>query len=163
MRVVLITLLTATALLSACDPQRIEKLEEGLATESDVRKQFGDAPQIIEHADGSKTMAYPRQPQGWTNYEIVIGSDGKMRSLRQLLTPANFAKVQPGMAQDEVRKLLGKHAKTLSYAMKPTEEVWQWRFMSGQDKKVFEVTFDRDHSVIVTHTADDEKASLPGG
>ena len=159
----LIVLLLAAGLLSACDPQRVEKLEEGLATEADVRKQFGEPVQITERADGSKVFAYPRQPEGATNYEIVIGADGKMASLRQLLTADNFARVQPGMAQGEVRRLLGKHARTQRFAMKPDEEVWTWRFVAGQQKKVFEVVFDRDARVLSTNTSDDERETLKGG
>ena len=158
------TLLLALAGLAAgCDEQRAQKLEEGVASEVDVRKQFGEPVQIIERADGSKLMAYPRQPEGWTNIEIVMGADGKMASLRQLLTPTNFAKVQPGMTQDELRQLLGRHARTLSYATRPGEEVWRWHFMSGQDRKVFDVRFDRDGRVIDAGIADDERQTQPGG
>ena len=97
MRVLPLLLLSA-ALLLACDARRIEKLEEGVATEADVRQQFGDPVTITEKADGSKLMEYPRQPEGSTNYLITIGADGKLSALRQLLTPANFARVQPGLA-----------------------------------------------------------------
>ena len=82
------------AMLAGCDPQRIEKLEEGVSTEVDVRKQFGDPVTVTAEADGSRTMDYPRQPEGWTNYVIKIGPDGKMSSLRQLLTPDSFARIQ---------------------------------------------------------------------
>ena len=154
------TLFLVASLLTACDPQRAEKLEEGLSTEADVRKQFGEPTQITEKADGSKVFEYPRQPEGSTNYLITIGADGKMRSLRQLLTPINFAKVQSGMDQAEVRRTLGKPAKTQHYAMKPDEEVWEWRFMDGQQKKVFNVTFDRDAKVLYSATADDPRETM---
>ena len=161
----LLTLLAAlfTGLLAGCDAQRAAQLEEGLATEADVRAQYGEPVQVIERADGSKLLAYPRQPEGWTNVEIVIGSDGKMASLRQLLTPANFAKVRPGMAQAEVRQMLGPQAKTLRYALKPAEETWRWQFMAGQDKKVFEVLFDGERRVLSSTIADDERQAMPGG
>ena len=159
----LTVLLALVGLVTGCDEQRAQKLEEGVATEADVRKQFGEPVQIIERADGSKLMAYPRQPEGWTTIEIVIGADGKMASLRQLLTPANFAKVQPGMTQDELRALLGRHARTLSYATRPGEEVWRWQFMSGQDRKVFDVRFARDGKVLDSHIADDERQTMTGG
>jgi outer membrane protein assembly factor BamE (lipoprotein component of BamABCDE complex) len=157
---ILATLLAATALLTACDQQRIEKLEEGLATEADVRKQFGEPKQITEKADGSKVFEYPRQPEGSTNYVITIGADGKMSSLRQLLTPANFAKVVAGMDQAEVRRTLGIPAKTQRYAAKPDEDVWEWRFLDGQQKKVFNVTFDRDAKVLSTATTDDPRETM---
>ena len=153
-------LLAAAAALAACDQQRIEKLEEGVATEADVRRQFGEPVQITEKADGSKVFDYPRQPEGSTNYVITIGADGKMSSLRQLLTPINFAKVQPGMDQSEVRRTLGKPAKTQRFAMKPDEDVWEWRFLDGQQKKVFSVTFDREAKVLSSATTDDPRETM---
>jgi hypothetical protein len=156
-------LLIAALLIAGCDQQRAARLEEGVSNEAEVRKQFGEPAQITERADGSKVFAYPRQPEGWTNYEIVIDAEGRMSSLRQLLTPANFAEVRPGMDQADVRRLLGKHAKAVSYAMKPDEEVWQWRFLDAQAKKVFEVTFDRDGKVLSTAIADDERQTQTGG
>ena len=159
----LLTLLLAAGLLSACDPQRVDKLEEGLATEADVRKQFGEPAHTTEHADGSKLLAYPRQPEGWTNYEMEIGADGKLNALRQLLTPANFAKVQPGLGQADVRRLLGRHARELRYATQPGQTVWRWHVMQGQDKKVFDVVFGADGRVLSAALADDERQTQPGG
>ncbi len=164
MRPLLISLLLAAAgLLSACDTERAARLEEGVSTEADVRGQFGEPVQITERADGSKLLAYPRQPEGWTNYEAEIGSDGKLTALRQLLTEANFAKVQPGMAQAAVGKLLGRHARELRYATQPGQVVWRWHVQRGQDKKVFDVVFDADGRVLQANLGDDERQTQPGG
>ena len=163
MRVLTLWLLSAAALLVACDAKRIEKLEEGVATEADVRQQFGDPVTITEKADGSKIMEYPRQPEGSTNYLITIGADGKMSALRQLLSPANFAKVQPGLAKDEVRKLLGKPAKTQRFALKPDEEIWDWRFIESGVPKVFSVTFGGDARVMSTAVGNDPRDTHTGG
>ncbi len=164
MRPLLISLLLAAAsLLSACDTERAARLEEGVSTEADVRRQFGEPVQLTERADGSKLLAYPRQPEGWTNYEAEIGADGKLAALRQLLTEANFAKVQPGMAQPAVAKLLGRHARELRYATKPGETVWRWHVQRGQDKKVFDVVFDAGGRVLSANLADDERQTQPGG
>ncbi|MBQ0933931.1 outer membrane protein assembly factor BamE domain-containing protein [Ideonella paludis] len=154
-----LALLTALALagLSACDQERVAKLEEGVASESDVRQQFGEPTRTVERADGSKVLEYPRQPEGTTNYVIEIGPDGKMSSLRQLLQPANFAKVQPGMSDLEVRQLLGQPAKTHRFDLKPDETIWDWRFQDGQERKVFSVTFGKDKTVIATATQDDPR------
>ena len=164
MRHLLIPLLLAAAsLLSACDEQRAARLEEGLSTEADVRRQFGEPAQITERADGSKLLAYPRQPEGWTNVEAEIGTDGKLAALRQLLTEANFAKVQPGMPQAAVAKLLGRHARELRYATQPGQVVWRWHVLRGQDKKVFDVAFDADGRVLSATLGDDERQTQPGG
>src|SRR4051812_39336008 len=152
-------MLLAFALLTvACDERRAAQLEEGVSSEADVRREFGEPVQVTERADGSKILAYPRQPEGTTNYEIGIGPDGKMNSLRQLLPPANFAKGQPGMDPGGVTRPLGRHAKVVRYATKPGEEVWQWRFVQdGKAKKVFEVTLDSQGKVVATATSDDER------
>ena len=93
--------------LAGCDPQRVAQLEEGVSTEVEVRQQFGDPVTVTAQPDGSRVFDYPRQPEGWTNYVITIGPDGKMSSLRQLLNPDNFARVQPGLDRQAVRNLLG--------------------------------------------------------
>ena len=162
MRILPLLLLSA-ALLLACDAKRIEKLEEGVATEADVRRQFGDPVTITEKADGSKIMEYPRQPEGSSNYLITIGADGKMSALRQLLSPANFAKVQPGLSRDEVRKLLGKPAKTQRFALKPDEEIWDWRFIESGVPKVFSVTFGGDAKVLSSTVGNDPRDTHTGG
>ena len=149
--------------LTACDQQKIQKLEEGVSTEADVRKQFGEPATVVKAADGSMIMEYPRQPEGQTNYFITIGSDGKMSSLRQVLTPANFAKVQPGMDKTEVRNLLGRPAKTMPFELKK-EEVWDWRFVSESQNKQFSVTFAMaDGKVVITAITDDPRENTGGG
>ena len=149
------------AMLAGCDPQRIEKLEEGVSTEVDVRKQFGDPVTVTAEADGSRTMDYPRQPEGWTNYVIKIGPDGKMSSLRQLLTADNFARVQPGLGQQEVRNLLGRPAKQQRFDLKK-EEVWDWRFKNGQESRMFSVTFNTEGKVTATGVGDDPRETMSG-
>ena len=155
MRTLVATLLMAASLLAGCDQERISQLEEGLSTEADVRQQFGEPTLVVEHADGSKRLEYPRQPEGSSNYVIEIGPDGKMSSLRQQLHPDNFAKVQPGMSQEAVRQLLGRPAKTWNFPTKPNETIWDWRYLDGQQRKVFSVTFGREQQVIGSGSADD--------
>lgn len=159
----LLSLCLLVAGVSGCDEQRAAKLEEGVSTEADVRRQFGQPAQIIERADGSKLLSYPRQPEGWTNYEMEIAADGKLVALRQLLTEANFAKVQPGMTQVAVGKLLGRHARELRYATQPGQVVWRWHVQRGQDKKVFDVTFSAAGEVLSSNLGDDERQTQHGG
>ena len=80
--------------LAGCDPQRIAELEEGVATEADVRARFGEPEKIWDARDmaetplpgaaaqpGARTLEYNRQPQGQVNYMITIGADGKIERL----------------------------------------------------------------------------------
>jgi SmpA / OmlA family len=130
--------------LLGCDSQKIAELEEGVATEADVRQRFGE-PEAV-----------PRLPAGQRNYMITIGPDGKMSALRQVLTPVNFAKVQPGLTKAEVRRLLGRPAKTQVYALTPNED-WDWPFLDGTQSKVFTASFDPAGRVVATQTAVDPK------
>jgi len=149
--------LAFAGLLAGCDPQRISELEEGVATEADVRAKFGEPVAIYNEENGGRTFEYPRQPAGQVNYMITVGPDGKMSALRQVLKPANFAKVEPGWDKAQVRRLLGLPAKTMRFELK-NEEVWDWRYADGHEGKLFSVTFDRDGRVTSTAVTPDAMA-----
>ena len=158
--------------LAGCDPQHINELEEGIATESDVRTRFGEPEKIWEARDmvslpvpgavlepGARTLEYNRQPAGNVNYMITIGPDGKMSSLRQVLTPQNFARVLPGMSMEQVRKMLGKPMKITPYALK-RETHYDWRYLNPPSTAmIFTAVMDSDYRVIRTMSADEESVN----
>ena len=148
--------------LVGCDPQKIARLEEGVATEADVRREFGEPHAVYSDSDGARTFEYSRQPEGQVAYMITIGADGKMSALRQVLKPAEFAKVTPGLDKAQVRRLLGKPARTIRYDLKPDEEHWDWRWLNQNEPKIFTVTFDRDGKVLASVVAEDPR-ELKGG
>ncbi len=147
-----VTLLAVASLLAACDAKNISELEEGVSTEADVRERFGAPEAVWEGEDGAQIYEYNRQPEGHVNYMITIGPDGRMTALRQVLTERNFARVSPGMAMEEVRRMLGKPMKITTYDLK-RETHYDWRYMDGNnqsDAKVFTAVFDPDLRVIRT-------------
>jgi hypothetical protein len=148
--------------LAGCDIKNIRELEEGVSTEADVRQRFGEPAVVYPEAGGAKTLEYPRQPEGQRNYMITIGADGKMSALRQVLTPVNFAKVQPGMDKAQVRRLLGLPGKTHFYELK-REEVWDWRWNDGAVNKVFSATFGEDGRLTGSASVDDPRDMMTGG
>lgn len=138
--------------LGGCDPQRISELEEGVSTEADVRARFGEPEKVWDAIDGGRVFEYNRQPAGHQNYMVTIGADGRMAALRQVLTPANFARVQPGMPMEQVRQMLGKPMRITPYALK-RETHYDWRYLDGpntSDAKVFTAVFDADFRVVTT-------------
>jgi outer membrane protein assembly factor BamE (lipoprotein component of BamABCDE complex) len=149
--------LLALLALTACDQRAISELEEGVSTEADVREKFGPPEAVWDGPDGAQVYEYNRQPAGYQNYQITIGADGKMTALRQVLTPRTFAEIQPGMAMEEVRKLLGKPMKITTYDLKK-ETHYDWRWRDGpndSDSQVFTVVFSPDLRVISTATGRD--------
>lgn len=152
-----VALLLVASLLAACDVKNISELEEGVSTEADVRERFGAPEAVWDGEDGAQIYEYNRQPAGHVNYMITIGSDGRMAALRQVLTERNFARVVPGMAMEEVRRLLGKPMKITTYDLK-RETHYDWRYLDGvnqSDSKVFTAVFDTDLRVIRTMSVPD--------
>lgn len=167
--VIAVGLLSLLLGVVGCDQQRVAELEEGVATESDVRARFGEPEKVWDAADmattpqpgaagvpGSKTFEYNRQPSGNVNYMITIGPDGKMSALRQVLNPQNFAKVLPGMPMESVRKMLGKPMKVTPYALSQTTH-YDWRYLNPPTTTmIFTVVFDRDLKVFSTGSVEEE-------
>ncbi len=166
--------------LVGCDQQRIAELEEGVATEADVRARFGEPEKTWSAADmasvpatggaaqaltapGARTLEYNRQPQGMVNYMITIGSDGKMSALRQVLNPQNFAAVLPGMSMEQVRKLLGKPFKTTPYALK-NQTHYDWRYLNPPNTPmIFSVVMDADLRVVNSASVVEESVNPKDG
>lgn len=149
--------------LAGCDPARVAKLEEGVSTEAQVRQQFGEPVTLTVMPDGSKVLDYPRQPEGWTNYRISIGADGKMSALRQLLHADNFAKITAGQDDNAVRDRLGKPARVQPWDLKGEVE-WSWRFRPDANRsQIFSVYFDRGGRVLRTAVTDDPGSQAQAG
>ncbi len=156
--------LLALLALAACDAQRISELKEGVSTEADVRDRFGIPENTWDEPGGARTLEYNRQPAGQVNYMITLDPDGRLIAVRQVLTPENFARVQPGMDMGAVRRLLGKPAKSTPYALKNETHV-DWRYLvPPSSPKVFTVIHGPDHIVLRTQTGDDlEAPEFKGG
>ena len=162
-KVVFMGLLASVMGLLGCDQQRIVELEEGVSSEADVRAKFGEPEKVWDGANGARIFEYNRQPAGHRNYMISIGLDGKMAALRQVLTPQNFAKVQPGMMMEEVRKMLGKPAKVVPYELKK-ETYYNWRYLAdqGNTPMIFSAVMDSNLRVLRTETGLDPEGNSQG-
>jgi outer membrane protein assembly factor BamE (lipoprotein component of BamABCDE complex) len=171
--VALMGLLSFFLSLGGCDQQNIDKLEEGVSTEADVRSRFGEPEKIWTASDmasvplaggsaraatepGARTFEYNRQTQGMTNYMITIGPTGTLSAIRQVLTPQNFQAVQPGMSMEQVRKMLGKPMKVTPYALSQQTH-YDWRYLNPPNTAmIFTVVFNTDLRVVSTASAEEE-------
>jgi outer membrane protein assembly factor BamE (lipoprotein component of BamABCDE complex) len=144
-------LLLCSALLAfGCDKQGrpieelgLDKLAKGVSSEGDVRAIMGKPDTVWEEEDGSRTLEYPKGPEGARTWVFIIDKNGKMQDYRQILTEENFARIKPGMSKDEVRRMLGKPRGVVQYKLK-NEEVWDWRYLpsSSPESRLFNVHFD---------------------
>lgn len=138
--------------LPACDYFNARELKPGVSTALEVRDRYGPPQMEWHNDDGSVTWEYSRQPQGAECYMITIGPDQILRRLDQVLNEATFARVQPGMSGDEVRRLLGKPAASQFFQLKQ-ETVWEWlidRGSSVTEPTYFTVSFNTDGRVTGT-------------
>jgi outer membrane protein assembly factor BamE (lipoprotein component of BamABCDE complex) len=179
-RLLPVALLAAALALAACDDQQSERnvlhrlrefvnaikpaqlllkgLKPGESTEADVRSQMGRPETERVFTDGSKRFEYPRGPMGDQTWFVDIDANGRYAGATQVLTAVNFAKVRPGLTEDEVRRLLGKPGQIARFPLKP-EIVWSWRWLEdgvNQDA-FFNVHFGPDGLVYTTSRSDIQK------
>jgi hypothetical protein len=146
MRRLLVTLLAPLAALLGCDAG-ISQLKPGVSTATEVRSVMGNPTFEWKAADGGYTWEFARGPEGVVTYMVDLGPDHVMRALRQVLTEDYFAKIQPGMDQDAVRKLIGKPGQTMPFPNLP-EVAWSWRYeQSHGNPWFFNVHFAPDGTV----------------
>ncbi len=77
---------------------------------------------------------------GHRNYMITIGSDGVMSGAAPGADSACVRAVQPGMTQEQVRRMLGKPAQRMTYQLKQ-ETDWDWNWIDPPNQ---EMEFTRD-------------------
>jgi len=119
-------MLGALLTLLGCD--RTNELRPGVSTTAEIIDKLG-RPTMEWQEGADKVWEYPFTPEGTRNYMLTIGPGGVLKAMEQVLTPENFARVQPGMTQEQIRRLLGKPASMQFFALKQ-EEVWEWKEQS---------------------------------
>jgi hypothetical protein len=134
----------------------LEKLARGISSEGDVRMAMGQPETVWEEDDGTRTLQYPKGPEGVRTWEFTIDKSGKLKDYRQLLTEENFARIKPGTSKDEVRRMLGKPRSVAQYKLK-NEEVWDWRYQTATEQRLFNVHFDMTSGKVTQTTMSDPK------
>lgn len=143
--------------LPACDNDLLARLKPGVTTASEVRRIMGEPGMEWKNPDGGRTWEYTRQPEGNQCYMITLGPDEVLKSVEQVITPENQARVRPGMSKDDIRRLLGKPRSVQTYSLKQ-EEVWDWKVGKEVTTDVFfNVHFDMLGQVLTTSRSVDMK------
>jgi len=150
--------------LLACDPSgrayedmRLEQLKEGVSTEQEVRRLFG-APSAVRQTAGGKGLVYPLGPEGPHTLLIRIDGDGRYQGRENLLTRENFDRVARGQKEKDVIDLLGPPGRTQKYALK-RETAWEWRFLDGNEVRLYVVMFDATGTVVSSTIEEDPRRS----
>ncbi len=148
---------------AGCAHLGVSGFAPGHTTETELRAKLGAPDRVWTEPDGGRLLEFSGQPNGAFCYMIAIGPDGKVREIRQAFTDANFARVVPGLTQDETRRLLGAPEEKLRFALKPDEDAWSWRIEDTTEKTVhFNAYFGADGRLLRTDRSVFYKASGPG-
>jgi hypothetical protein len=139
----LMTLILAT-LLGACGGAG--SLVSGQSTEADVRARMGNPKDTRTEPNGDKVWEYSTGPEGFYTHQVLIGADGKVKQVTQLLTEERLATIVPGKTtKAEVRSLLGRPMDDTRYR---AGETWSYRYLRmGVSPGYMVVKFNPDGTV----------------
>lgn len=141
-------LLALSATLSACAAYDGFTLRAGTSTEAEVRSVMGKPALEYREPDGSKDLVYPRGPMGRQTYMAEVGSDGILRAVRGVLTDDVFNRIQPGMTDEEIVRLIGPPRDKEHFA-RLNQTAWDWKYTDTWGyPSIFSVMFDPQGRVV---------------
>jgi hypothetical protein len=137
-------------LLAACAGYDGRGLIVGEARLDDVLRVMGEPRMQWTEADGTLRLAYPRGPMGVQTYMVLIGRDGRLQRIENVLDAQAFGRVEPGMRKDQVLRALGPPEPTWTTYFKARDElVWEWRYCDEWNRLArFDVLFDATREVV---------------
>ena len=153
-------------LLGGCVSYDGRGLIAGQSTAAEVEASMGRPAERLAKADGGSVLYYPRGPSGRHTYAVSLAADGKLQGIDQRLTHANAMKLMVGSSTaKEVRELFGPPSMVAHYA-RQGREVWEYKWLEGEDKRVFWMQFSGDgilREAINMHDFDSDPPGGPGG
>ncbi len=130
-------------LLSACSGYAPPAALSGMARAA-VITQMGqpDQDRLIE---GGSRLEFPRGPYGRHTWFVYFDAAGRASRAEQVLTEQNFMRIDAGMAQNDVRMLLGRPSE-VSLLGRARGMVWNYRYET-HDCKWFQVELSLEKEV----------------
>ena len=98
----------AVSVLAGCDHIALSRLKAGESTSDDVRRELGEPSFVWAMSHGQQLFEYAGVPDISRNYMMLIGANGVLQAMRQVVVEENFKRIVRGMSQDEVRRVLGE-------------------------------------------------------
>lgn len=131
--------LLAAGLLSACVSYGPGALRTG-ADEYQVAAVMGAPTERYALPDGGTRLAFARGPFGRHTWMVDLDRSRRVVRYEQVLGETSFARLQTGMAEQDVLLAIGPPAERKPVGIKPGE-VWSWRYPTN-DCLWFQAEFD---------------------
>jgi hypothetical protein len=128
------------ALFSGCAQFALPSIATG-TTASEVRARVG-TPTDERSIAGRKAWDFVQGPQGFTTWRVSFDGADRVASVEQILTERRIQNIEAGThSREDVANLLGRPAEITQFRMKG-EDVWTYRFLDVQERKLGDVHFD---------------------
>ena len=139
-------LISAMLALVGCDRVATGELQAGQSTVADMKLKMGEPANVYKEGD-KEVWEYPLGPEGVRTYMMTVNAQGTLEKIDQVLTEANFKRIQPGMTITEVRRILGRNSKEQRYGATPNELTHKYKFNNGTEDQYFDVTYNAEGRV----------------
>ena len=158
-----LTLVTAL-LVTACAPLGGPMLQPG-NTLQDTYRMLGEPAMRWREADGGEQLAFPTGPMGYHTWMVRTDAAGRVKYVDNVMDMAHFTRIQPGMGQDEVLRILGPSYPGWTIYYKARDElVWEWRYCDVWSEPArFDVLFDGSSGKVRSTLSQVERLSQPWG
>jgi len=142
--------IVSVLVLVACATYDGRDLKPGEDSLENVLQIMGNPAKRWQNADGTIQLAYPHGPMGYQTYMVFIAKDGKLGHIENVMDQKYFARILPGMTQDEVLYILGpSYPNWTVYFEKRDELVWEWRYCDIWNEAArFNVLFDNTKGTV---------------
>ena len=151
------------ATLAGCASYDGRGLVPGRSSTAEVEALMGVPAMRVASPDGGSTLYFPRG-HGRHTYAVSVGADGIMRGIEQRLTLENVKKLVRGeTTARQARELFGPPIRIARAARFPLD-VWEYRTLDFQDKRVLWIEFSDDgilRGVIEMHDFESDEPSGP--
>lgn len=121
-------LLLCLPLLPACSGYAPPGTLAGMSREEVVARM--GPPDLERRLDAGSRLEFPRGPYGKHTWFVYFDAADRAIRAEQVLTEQNFMRVKPGMAQDDVRQLLGRPSEVQGLG-RARGVVWSYRYENG--------------------------------
>lgn len=107
----------------------VPPIEPGLTTAAEFVARHGPPTRRWAEPDGGATLEYATQPMGVSCFMVSVDAAGRVINVRDALSDTNLARVETGMDEAQVDRLLGRHRSVEFFALSG-ETVWDWNIPS---------------------------------
>ena len=111
--------------LSACSSYAPTDIVNGMSKDAIVARM--GRPDRERQMPGGSRLEFPRGPLGKQTWFVYFDAEGKVSRTEQVLTEPNFNRIDVGMAQEDVLKLLGKPGEVMVLG-RARGLVWSYRY-----------------------------------